>query len=73
MVASGAKVVAGVTAMVFAALALVYAAIATVPSSAPALVELCLAWSVANHLGLNLIVGRLTALDASRGGATMGL
>ena len=62
-----------VSVPVFAALALVYGAIAAVPSSAAALVGLCLAWGVANHLGLNLIVGRLTALDPSQRGAIMGL
>ena len=72
MAASAPKVVAGIAVMVFAALALVYAAIATVPSSAAALVGLCLAWGVANHLGLSLIIGRLAAPDRASAARSWG-
>jgi len=57
----------------FAALALVYAAMASAVMSFALLVGLCLLWGLLNHLGLNLIVGRLTGLDASQRGAIMGL
>ena len=57
----------------FAALALVYAAMASAVTSFALLVGLCFVWGLLNHLGLNLIVGRLTGLDASQRGAIMGL
>lgn len=57
----------------FAALALVYAAMASAAMSFALLVGICLLWGLLNHLGLNLIVGRLTALDVSQRGAIMGL
>jgi len=57
----------------FAAVTLVYAAMTLAAASAFALIALCLVWGVVNHLGLNLIVGRLTALDGTRRGAILGL
>ena len=62
-----------VSVPVFAVLALTYAALASAAMSFALLVGLCLVWGLANHLGLNLIVGRLTALDGSQRGAIMGL
>jgi len=57
----------------FLGLGLVYAALAAASAHAAILVAACLAWGFANHLGLNLIVGRLTALDPAQQGAIMGL
>ena len=57
----------------FAAVTLVYLAMVPGADSYPVLIALCLLWGVANHIGLNLVVGRLTALDASRRGAILGL
>ncbi len=63
----------GVSLYVFSALAAVYLAMAVFAASFSGLVVLCFAWGLANHLGLNLIVGRLTALDERQRGAVMGL
>ena len=57
----------------FAAIAMVYALLVPAAASYLALVALCGFWGVANHVGLNLIVGRLTALDETRRGAILGL
>lgn len=57
----------------FVGLGLVYCALAAASDHAVVLIFLCLAWGVANHIGLNLIVSRLTALDAGRRGAILGL
>jgi DHA1 family inner membrane transport protein len=58
---------------VFGVLVLQYLALAAVAGNALALVALCLSWGMVNHLGLNLIVGRLAALDPARRGAVLGL
>jgi len=58
---------------VFVLLALAYATIAVLTGSFAGLIGLCFLWGLMNHLGLNLIVGRLTALDDSQRGAIMGL
>jgi predicted MFS family arabinose efflux permease len=58
---------------VFAALVLLYLGVALVAGSGWGLVAACLPWGVINHLGLNLIVGRLAGLDAARRGAVLGL
>lgn len=58
---------------IFGGLALVYCAIAASDESPGALLALCVAWGLANHIGLNLIVNRLAALDPSQSGAIMGL
>lgn len=58
---------------VFGVLVLQYLALAAVAGNAWALVALCLSWGMINHLGLNLIVGRLAALDPARRGAVLGL
>jgi predicted MFS family arabinose efflux permease len=62
-----------VAPIVFANLVLVYGALALGAGSAVALIALCLVWGGVNHLGLNLIVGRLAALDPARRGAILGL
>lgn len=58
---------------VFGVLVVQYLALAAATGSAWALVALCLTWGMINHLGLNLIVGRLAALDPARRGAVLGL
>ena len=58
---------------VFALLVLVYGALALGAGSAAVLIGLCLVWGAVNHLGLNLIVGRLAGLDPARRGAILGL
>ncbi len=62
-----------VAPIVFLGLGLVYVALAAASANAAVLILLCLLWGIANHIGLNLIVGRLTALDAERRGAILGL
>ena len=62
-----------VAPFVFGLLVAQYLALATVAGSAWALVVLCLSWGMINHLGLNLIVGRLAGLDPARRGAVLGL
>jgi predicted MFS family arabinose efflux permease len=57
----------------FLGLGLVYLALSAASAQVAVLIGLCLAWGVANHIGLNLIVGRLAALDPTQRGATMGL
>lgn len=57
----------------FLGLGLAYIALGAASNHATVLIALCLAWGFANHLGLNLIVGRLAALDPAQRGAIMGL
>lgn len=64
---------ARVAPWVFGLLVLQYLALSAAAGSAGALVALCLSWGMINHLGLNLIVGRLAALDPARRGAVLGL
>lgn len=64
---------AAASPVAFLGLGLVYCALAAVSGHAAAIIALCLAWGVANHIGLNLIVGRLTALDPAQQGAILGL
>ncbi|MCR9215456.1 MAG: MFS transporter [Proteobacteria bacterium] len=59
--------------VIFAALLGVYLLFAGSSLLAPLVIVLCLLWGLVNHLGLNLIVGRLTALDETQRGAIMGL
>jgi predicted MFS family arabinose efflux permease len=66
----GARVVAPV---IFAAMAGVYGVLAAVSGQAVALIAMCAVWGAVNHLGLNLVVGRLSALDPARRGAILGL
>ncbi|WP_085905266.1 MFS transporter [Kiloniella majae] len=58
---------------VFTGLALTYLSLAFVSYSFYALVFLCLVWGGVNHLGLNLVVGRLIALDKTQQGAILGM
>lgn len=58
---------------VLAVLAVQYAAMAGLAWSAAALIAACLSWGFINHAGLNMIVGRLAALDPARRGAILGL
>ncbi len=58
---------------VFLLLCLVYCCVGLSSSFAWAVVALCAIWGLANHLGLNLIVLRLTRLDTNKRGAIMGL
>lgn len=57
----------------FLGLGLVYLALSAASAQVIGLIGLCLAWGVANHIGLNLMVGRLAALDPLQRGAIMGL
>jgi predicted MFS family arabinose efflux permease len=57
----------------FLCLGLVYSALSAASARPDVLIVLCIIWGLANHIGLNLIVGRLTALDPDRRGAIMGL
>lgn len=66
----GALVVAPV---IFAVLVGVYAVLAAVSGHAAPLIAMCAVWGAVNHLGLNLIVGRLSRLDPARRGAILGL
>jgi MFS transporter, DHA1 family, inner membrane transport protein len=66
----GARAVAPV---IFALLVGVYGVLAAVSGSAVALIAMCAVWGAVNHLGLNLIVGRLSGLDPARRGAILGL
>jgi len=58
---------------VFGVLVVQYLGLAAAAGSAWALVAGCLTWGMINHLGLNLIVGRLAGMDAARRGAILGL
>ena len=58
---------------VYGALILLYLGVALVSQSALWLLAACLTWGMINHLGLNLIVGRLAALDPAQRGAILGL
>lgn len=62
-----------ISLFVFLALIAAYAGFAVSAESYPVILFLCLLWGLINHLGLNLIVGRLTALDARQRGAIMGV
>ncbi|WP_020591671.1 MFS transporter [Kiloniella laminariae] len=62
-----------VAVFVFIAAGLIYLSIALVTASFYLLVAFSFFWGLINHLGLNLIVGRLTALDPGQRGAIMGL
>lgn len=57
----------------FAGLAFVYLGLAFAAMLPLVLLPLCLAWGIGNHLGLNLLVRRLTELDPTQRGAIMGL
>lgn len=61
------------TRVAYLGLGFIYCALAAAAALAPALIVLSLAWGVANHVGLNLIVGRLTTLDSEQQGAILAL
>lgn len=62
-----------VAPVIFAVLVGVYGVLAMVSGQALALIAMCAVWGAVNHLGLNLIVGRLSGLDPARRGAILGL
>lgn len=66
----GARVIAP---FVYGALLVLYLGVVLVSGSALWLLAACLLWGMVNHLGLNLIVGRLAALDPAQRGAILGL
>ncbi|MCR4265620.1 MFS transporter [Nitratireductor sp. ZSWI3] len=57
----------------FAAVAAVYVAMVPASASYGAMLAVALAWGLANHFGLNMLIVRLTAIDPARRGAIMGL
>ncbi len=57
----------------FAAVASVYAGMALAGGSFASLIALVFVWGLANHLGLNLLIMRLTAADPAQRGTIMGL
>lgn len=57
----------------FAGLTLVYLAMAGFASDFTVLAGIALIWGIVQHLGLNFVVSRLAALDASQRGAVLGL
>lgn len=57
----------------FASLTLAYLGLAASAGHVFILVLCCVIWGVANHIGLNLLVRRLTELDPRQRGAIMGL
>ncbi|SFL21906.1 MFS transporter [Shimia haliotis] len=59
--------------VVFVALMLVYLLMAGVAQSGAAVLGVCLIWGAVNHLGLNIMVGQLSALSISQRGAILGL
>ncbi|MEM7645186.1 MAG: MFS transporter, partial [Pseudomonadota bacterium] len=63
----------GAAPLVFLAVAAALAAIALVGTSLVGLTAAFFAWGLANHLGLGLIVGRLTQAAGGRKGAVLGL
>ncbi len=58
---------------VFLLLLMVYSVLAVLSSYFWGTIATCFVWGLVNHLGLNLIVGRLTGLDATQRGAILGL
>ncbi|MEL6465676.1 MAG: MFS transporter [Pseudomonadota bacterium] len=58
---------------VFGALLLVYFAMAAVSQVALLILAACLFWGAANHLGLSILVGQLTALSPNERGTILGL
>lgn len=61
------------SAWVFLFLVLIYISIGILSFSAYAVLGLCFFWGAINHLALNLLVAKLSAIDASRRAAIMGL
>ncbi|MBA2780797.1 MFS transporter [Halomonas kenyensis] len=61
------------TCVTFAGLMLVYLGLMAAAALPLVLLGLCLAWGVANHLGLNLLMRQLAEIDPAQRGAIMGL
>ncbi len=59
--------------VVFSALLLVYLLLSVVAGHGLAVFGVCLLWGAVNHLGLNILVGQLTALSPSQRGAILGI
>lgn len=59
--------------LVFAALVAVYLALAMFAASGTAILITCLLWGAMNHLGLNILVGQLTALSPHQRATILGL
>ncbi len=59
--------------IVFAALVSAYVMLSISSVSGPALLAVCAVWGAANHLGLNLLVGQLTALSSDKRATILGL
>lgn len=59
--------------VVFALLITAYLLIALIAASPWGVIGACLLWGAANHLGLNLLVGQLTAIDLAQRASVMGL
>ncbi|WP_294222253.1 MFS transporter [uncultured Shimia sp.] len=59
--------------VVFGALLLVYLLMAVCAGQGLAIFGVCLLWGAVNHLGLNILVGQLTALSPSQRAAIMGI
>lgn len=59
--------------VVFFLAIVIYLGFAGAGQSGEALVVMCFIWGGVNHLGLNLLIGRLASLDASRRSAILGL
>lgn len=62
-----------VAVSIFCLLAATYLALSLTLWSMPVLIALCILWGIANHLGLNLVLGRLGRLDPQQNGSIMGL
>ncbi|MCP4820197.1 MAG: MFS transporter, partial [Shimia sp.] len=59
--------------VVFSLLIVVYLLMAGVSQNGMAVLAVCLVWGAVNHLGLNIMVGQLSALSVSQRGAILGL
>ena len=62
-----------VACLTFSGLILIYLGLGATASLPWLLLVFCLAWGVANHIGLNLLLRRLGELDTAQRGAIMGL
>lgn len=59
--------------IVFAALLCAYVGLSLLAPHGLALIAFCFAWGAANHLGLNILVGQLTALSPQQRATILGL
>lgn len=64
---------ARITPVVLSVLVGVYLALGAVQGSATGILVMALIWGVVQHLGMNLLVGRLAVIDPGRRAAIMGL